>query len=79
MEYTQFGKTRCYCKQDWVWWCRRRIKNYLAEYDPESEEARKNVYAALELAVEKGITYTIQPPAMETVFQKGSLGMYYPG
>lgn len=57
MEYTQFGKTGVIVSRIGFGGAAAGLKNYLAEYDPESEEARKNVYAALELAVEKGITY----------------------
>ncbi|MGI5852000.1 MAG: aldo/keto reductase [Caldicoprobacterales bacterium] len=57
MEYTQFGKTGALVSRIGFGGAAAGLKNYLAEYDPESEEARKSVYAALELAVEKGITY----------------------
>ncbi|HZJ58514.1 MAG TPA: aldo/keto reductase [Clostridia bacterium] len=57
MEYRQFGKTGAVVSRIGFGGAAAGLKNYLGKYDPEDEESRNSVYAALELALERGITY----------------------
>lgn len=73
MEYTQFGKTGVTVSRLGFGGAVAGLKNYLHEYDPDLEENKRQVYRALEVALEKGITYFDTAPgygngASETMF-----------
>jgi aryl-alcohol dehydrogenase-like predicted oxidoreductase len=57
MEYVQFGKTGATVSRLGFGGAVAGLKNYLHTYDPESEESKKQVYRALETALDLGVTY----------------------
>ncbi len=57
MEYTTFGKTGRKVSRIGFGGAVAGLKNYLYEYDPESDESIKGVVAAIDKALEKGINY----------------------
>ncbi len=57
MEYTTFGKTGRKVSRIGFGGAVAGLKNYLHEYDPESDESIKGVVAAIDKALEKGINY----------------------
>jgi aryl-alcohol dehydrogenase-like predicted oxidoreductase len=57
MEYVQFGKTGTTVSRLGFGGAVAGLKNYLHTYDPESEESKKQVYRALETALDLGVTY----------------------
>lgn len=57
MEYTTFGKTGRKVSRIGFGGAVAGLKNYLHEYDPESDESIKGVVEAVDKALEKGINY----------------------
>jgi aryl-alcohol dehydrogenase-like predicted oxidoreductase len=57
MEYVQFGKTGVTVSRLGFGGAVAGLKNYLYEYDPDTDEAKKSVHEALETALELGVTY----------------------
>jgi aryl-alcohol dehydrogenase-like predicted oxidoreductase len=57
MEYVEFGKTGRKVSRIGFGGAVAGLKNYLHEYDPDTDESRKGVVEALEKALELGITY----------------------
>lgn len=73
MEYTRFGRTGATVSRIGFGGAVAGLKNYLHDYDPDLEENKRQVYQALETALEKGITYFDTAPgygngASETLF-----------
>lgn len=57
MEYTTFGKTGRKVSRIGFGGAVAGLKNYLHEYDPESNESIKGIVEAIDKALEKGINY----------------------
>jgi uncharacterized protein len=57
MEYVEFGRTGRRVSRIGFGGAVAGLKNYLHEYDPDQDESIKGVHAALEKALELGITY----------------------
>ncbi len=73
MEYTQFGNTGATVSRIGFGGAVAGLKNYLSAYDPDLDESKRQVYRALETALENGITYFDTAPgygngASETMF-----------
>lgn len=80
MEYTTFGKTGVKVSRIGFGGAVAGLKNYLHSYDPAEESARRGVRAALEKAVELGITYFDTAPGYgngqsETMFGEALEGV----
>jgi aryl-alcohol dehydrogenase-like predicted oxidoreductase len=57
MEYVEFGKTGAKVSRLGFGGAVAGLKNYLHTYDPDSDEAKKSIYDALETALDLGVTY----------------------
>ena len=57
MEYVKFGNTRETVSRLGFGGAVAGLKNYLHSYDPDAEGSKRDIYAALETALEHGITY----------------------
>ena len=57
MEYVEFGNTGRTVSRLGFGGAVAGLKNYLHSYDPDAEESKRDIYSALEAALEQGITY----------------------
>jgi len=57
MEYVKFGQTGMTVSRIGFGGAVAGLKNYLADYDPDTAESKKRICESLETALEKGITY----------------------
>jgi len=80
MEYVEFGKTGRKVSRIGFGGAVAGLKNYLHEYDPESDESRKGVIEAITKALELGVTYFDTAPGYgngqsETMFGEALAGV----